>query len=721
MRNKIIILLAVCLVQVGVWAGSNNSISEKYHEIWKEHNVMEPEKSNDLDWSNASALILYQSFEKEYNTATDKILSIKDIIRFRIKILDKASLEKYSKFYFTCYSLNKSLYYEEVAFGLKVIKSNGKEYIIDLDDQSVVETEKSNKDIPESFKKLFNGNPKLHKLAVSNLEVGDIVDYFIVNKSTLSGKYPFASDIRYLSLHDEYPIVNQKFDIKLIGEDLYINAKSINGAPEFKSTTISAKEYKASTASRFVLEDKNRKQIKNEYFDNTTTYLPTVKFKLYYVPEKKLKKVNYFLGKPGKINATTPTLNDHDLMFKNSFVYRYTKNRASFVQSQIKAKNISENKMTIDIHAKLAYHYYLKSPKSGSFLKTIMKYCRKNDIEYEVAVIPNKSFTTLEDVMFVDEIYYGVILKKGNEEKFIMYNGQNSTYQDFDYTIQNVKGLAFNFTSKPELRKSRNFITPINDAEYNSISRKYDVKLLLSENQCDITRTSTFKGLFLDKYKQKYTNPFAINRTYSTYYYSASYLKRIEAFKKIYNQIWEKQLEEYIQDDYSNNLTVKEYKLENFIKHAEGNDVYVNNSHDIIKENYQIEENFKVEDVIQKADDDIILKAGKLFTKQIALEHEDVISRENDIVVNYKKLFEYKLNIHIPETYTAYNLKAFETSFENSFGSIVSKVEVKGEKVRITITKKYNKDFDKKENWSEAIEFLNFATNLQNQKIVFKK
>lgn len=124
-------------------------------------------------WKNESAVIIGQKTEylftrlasgRNYTT----IVRINEYIHKRIRLQDKNALEKFSTFNYVTMGKDGRAEY-------KIIKANGKEEAVDM--KTAVEDEK---DIDPIYKPIFYSlNIQSQKIAIPNLEVGDIIDYTI--------------------------------------------------------------------------------------------------------------------------------------------------------------------------------------------------------------------------------------------------------------------------------------------------------------------------------------------------------------------------------------------------------------------------------------------------------------------------------------------------------------------------------------------------------------
>jgi len=157
-------------------------------------------------WKNESAVILGQKTEYLFTRVVSgrnytTIVRINEYIHKRIKLQDKNALEKFSTFNYVTMGKDGSAEY-------KIIKTNGKEETVDM--KTAVEDDK---DIDPVYKPIFYSlNIKSQKMAIQDLEVGDVIDYTL--RSTIDwdmktegiGFKPFI-----FSLTNNYPSMYQQY------------------------------------------------------------------------------------------------------------------------------------------------------------------------------------------------------------------------------------------------------------------------------------------------------------------------------------------------------------------------------------------------------------------------------------------------------------------------------------------------------------------------------
>jgi hypothetical protein len=142
------------------------AVGEKIEDEFKVTAI--PEK-----WKNESAVIIgmkeeYLFKRKVLKGKTTAGVNIKEYVHKRIMLQDKNAVEKFSTFYYVTMGTDGKAEY-------KVIKSDGKE--VDIDMKSAIEEEQ---DVPEIYKPIFfKLKFKSMKIAIPDLEIGDIIDYTI--------------------------------------------------------------------------------------------------------------------------------------------------------------------------------------------------------------------------------------------------------------------------------------------------------------------------------------------------------------------------------------------------------------------------------------------------------------------------------------------------------------------------------------------------------------
>jgi len=174
-------------------------------------------------WNDESAVVMgYKRsilFDKKssggFFSARQKNVFFFEKVRFKIQLHDRNSVQAFSEIYFR-YSA------KDDGFTARIIKPGGETAAIDL--KEAVELEPGS-DIPEFFKSFFDqtsgAQSRYYKVAIPNLEPGDMLEYASYTKSKLdvrgSGFVEF--DPQYEICSKGYPIMYNEIDIETDEEE----------------------------------------------------------------------------------------------------------------------------------------------------------------------------------------------------------------------------------------------------------------------------------------------------------------------------------------------------------------------------------------------------------------------------------------------------------------------------------------------------------------------
>ncbi|NOS92694.1 MAG: DUF3857 domain-containing protein, partial [Cyclobacteriaceae bacterium] len=248
-------------------------------------------------WKDEQAVILAKSNMLYFRK--DPIISNLNYDRFihvRVKLLSSKAIEEYAQFKLEG-SVSQGASRLDSYAGFKIIKPDGSQVEVPMS-EAVKE------------KETYNGMQQdSYKLAIPNLSVGDILDYYIVkeeNISLMGAKY-YTFDPVLFQLHSEHPILKQKISFEVLRR-CYINLKSLNGAPGFKLTQ------GQDDRSFYSLEDTNRESVKEIRWLLPYRELPTIKFKVTYASPMMAGRLPLFISEPGVLKSHVDTEEIKDLL-----------------------------------------------------------------------------------------------------------------------------------------------------------------------------------------------------------------------------------------------------------------------------------------------------------------------------------------------------------------------------------------------------------------------
>ncbi|CAG0898473.1 unnamed protein product [Cyprideis torosa] len=155
---------------------------------------------------------MYLTFQNNRNYMLENVK--KGIVRRRVIIQDKSALDYYSEYY----------YKKSDHAAISIIKADGTKEEVDFDNAVEVSTE-----VPRHYRNSYSSG-SYFKIAIPNLEVGDIVDsYELINTALMTNTF---SNI--FTISESFPVVHQEFIFDIDGRwDIYIN--TFNGAPKVEA------------------------------------------------------------------------------------------------------------------------------------------------------------------------------------------------------------------------------------------------------------------------------------------------------------------------------------------------------------------------------------------------------------------------------------------------------------------------------------------------------
>ncbi len=239
-NNPLRLLVILSLAAIALTA--NAKLDKKYYdkvakEVWAEELPMFNPKADLSDslYQNRSAVIighyigLKAAHDKEDNTAKYSATGIRAsntidaivMVREMVKLNDASAIEYFSEFTLPPAERNQIRGYtimeSRPAFGARIHKPDGSIKEVDVQEALAVKTGKKSK------------NEKEYKLAVSGLEVGDILEYFIYQHFSVDELH---LPRRQYSVMNRYPTKHYLLDCQ-IAPTLAFEYGTYNGLPSF--------------------------------------------------------------------------------------------------------------------------------------------------------------------------------------------------------------------------------------------------------------------------------------------------------------------------------------------------------------------------------------------------------------------------------------------------------------------------------------------------------
>lgn len=674
-------------------------------------------------WKNESAVIIYKNENYDFHKF-GKNMTYKSSIRKRIKLLDKAAVKDFSEFAF-----KKQFKFKRGSFtgkqgrtivGVKIIKPNGDEIEID-----------TNKDAVK-----IDGKTKI---AIENLEVNDIIDFYIYTIEPIKSYDAFGFKPVQITLSEEYPII----DFKLFFEtenDFFINFNSYNGAPDLKK--IPTKKH---SIRRYSLDASNINKYTSKRWLYPLVELPSYKFQVYFAKTKELEDdAHAFLPKKENIIKKKVLIDDiknyYDFVFSH---YRMTTRTTKPMRKYFKDKKFETdyekviaryyymrhfyyNQFKEDSYAWKASRFYVKresviSKTKRRFYEHFKDFLKRHSIPYEMVLVKQRYDGNMDDLLLSNNV--SVLLKVKTEKPlYLDFYARHNTYNTLPYLIEG--NTAYLLTRKRQKIDSVKKITlPISSYLQNEHKKNISLHIDPNFSNISISILNQFKGHI----KIKEQNNRLI---FSDYLYDDHKKYGSKPFFDLLKKSKKKKI------DFKNKFnalkkTLKEKQKEKFEKHIKTDfnfEDIENYTYDIIKTGrysfdsyFSYTESFTVKnELIKKAGPNYIIEIGKLLTSQIDLTEKERHRKEN-IYMTYPRSYNHVITFNIPEGYTISGVDKLNKFVDNSTGAFISNAKIEGNTLIINTSKQYKNNYEPNSNWSLMVDFLDTAFQFTNEKILLKK
>ncbi len=729
MRN--LLLICVLLPQL-IFSQSDKEVAETnlkyYNEVFgeyeKQFDVFEaPEKFKD-----ESLVVLCQKVHLSFQRYSDNGYNgTKGITRKRILIQDKSELNTLTEFYFQ----------PSEAIGIRLIKPDGTTKKIDTDNAKKVESK-----VPDLYTDNYH-HDQYYKIAIPNLEVGDIIDFFKVFTQEYTGIIEVISSLEY-----SYPVVSQEivFDVEKSWQFYY---DTFNGAPAIKEDPnggIDNSGRKKKIVKRYVMQDKERATKKYESYSYPNLTDPLIKFMAIptsfgYKSDEKIQKgldlETAIKNNIGKFPDYAETINERcyrygrsEKFFKLPKEQRvnkiYNALRYYYVEAMMKGERAQRMSYEAGAVIEMSHEFY-KLSRFG-FTNIFANALKDFDIDAEYAAVVPKHYGNPDQVVVDSEITYGVYVPLTDT---YYWSVDNYSLPGEEYKI--VQGaVGYRIPRKKSVKKEdfKKIEIPYSTADNNTSLTVKEINIDEKHN-LEIAEVVSFSGM----YKSIYNRMLLFHTPYGkkdAMKYGDIYLQRnTKAFEQegfddyrlggmgenlvskfndrieTYADSKIKTIQSWVAKEY-NADTVTNYKVLQYGTTSE---------EPVLKASY----NFVTSEHIKKAGPNLIFNIGELIGKQLELEEDQLTERTKEIFFNFPKTIENRVTINLPEGMTAHGLESINVNIDNPNASFSSVATQNGNKLTIETKKVYKKANAPASEWTNYTEMIEKAYDFSQQKIILKK
>lgn len=627
-------------------------------------------------------------------------------VRFKIKLADRNAVRAFTEVYFR-YSDKTD------GFSANIIKPDGLVQPVLLNDAVGVESVSS---VPEFFKSFFDqqsgSERRYFKVAVPDLEPGDILEYVTVTKSKLN-----VSGTGYIEFTPQYELCNKKYPVlfnQIIMETddkAFFKSLSINGAPDFKKESAADADF-----YKYVFTDTDRGVEKDVNFVNTYKVMPLTKFQVIYSNNEKRKGA--LIGEKGEIKTgftkeelVKKAWEDFqgwgDVYFEMSRYGKYD-NLVDELWAQLKkagAKDWPEPEYINNVYYRVRNFVvnqdnYLSDKTTAYLFSSLLA---KRDIKSEIVISAANTVGKLSNILFVNEIEYMCKVK----DKFYFNWTDHSNPPDLvDYLLGN-DAYIIQAPDKKGVQEIKEIVLP--DAAYTENSSDYAVNAQLDKDMSTliVSRKSTYTGL--SKTRNIYTalryTPYMLDDY--KYYGGESptekmknaqeeeYYKSVKALKDNFNEAKPELVKQNLQGEFSQKVKYKNFKINSDGRSAKQKDlVFV--------------EDFELTGMLRKAGKKFLVNIPGLVGGQLQIKKEERI-RKYDINVGFAKTLSWLIKFKVPDGYTVEGVQELNTKVDNEAGAFSCEAEEKEGVVYIKIKKSYKQANVSKDKWQDMLAFIDAA------------
>ena len=691
--------------------------------IWGEPAAAFAVTATPVKWNDESAVVMgYKRsilFDKKssggFFSARQKNVFFFEKVRFKIELHDRNSVQAFSEIYFR-YSA------KDDGFVARIIKPGGETLPVDL--KEAVELESAG-DIPEFFKSFFDqtsgSQSRYYKVAIPNLEPGDILEYASYTKSKLdvrgSGFVEF--DPQYEICSKGYPIMYNEIDIET-DDKSFFKSLSLNGAPEFKKENADDKDF-----FRYVFTDRDRGVEKDVNFINRFLVYPMVKFQVIYANSENVKGL--MIGGKGELKngfnkeelalrayenyaAAGANWNDPN----SAYLLYYT------CQDELKrlgSKDWSDQQFIANayylIRDKVVFRTNYLSDRWFAFVFSLL--LTKHNIKNELVISNTNTIGKLKDVLFDDEIRYAI---KVNDQLYFNCT-DHSLPGDL---VQTLLGNEAYIVGEPDKKKHTQDIKPFTlpnaAAADNAVNYNISASMSTDLNSVVIARTSSYKGLvktnnigsamrlttyMIDDYKSYGgTSPTEKMKAKE----QDEYERSIKALKDEFKKAKPDYVKDGLEKEYQQKIKFTDFKM-------------INDGRTDKKKELVFAEEFELPGQVRKAGKKYLVSLTALIGPQLQVK-KDERERKYDINVGYARTFSWTVNFKVPEGYTASGIAELNSKTENETGKFSCEAKEEGGNVVLTVTKVYKQASIAKDKWKDMLAFIDAAYNTSYKYLLLK-
>ncbi|EAR02085.1 hypothetical protein [Maribacter sp. HTCC2170] len=723
-NKESIICLFVSLCTFSIVAQSKKEIEIK-EIFWGANDTQKENADIPSKWQDQSAVILYKEYFYDYHKFAKQVDYVHSF-RKRIMLLDKAAIDDHSEFSFTKRLRARKGWGRRGTnyVGVKIIKPDGSEKEIEIDEEAVRADDE-------------------YKLAISGLEEGDILDYYIYSIEPFKQKYGYTFEPITRTISDEYPIKEMvlKFNTE---NDFFINFNSYNGAPELAEIKTDKRNDR-----RYTLKAENIDKNDFPFWYYPQIELPYYKFQVTFARRGSHEnRIFDFISEDEDVIKKVVSKEDVLELYHDHWDYDAKNSRFRELDKFFEGHNLSEEEKIKQAYYYFRHFYLTQFIERSVYAQTeiipnmvygstayddhfdafentslMAEYLDRHEIKFDRILAVPRYEGTIKDVLFKSEISTFLEVHVNGKTLYVPPLSQHSDIDELAYKFENTEVYALNkIDGKNKLNNIKTVSTRKTSFEDNG-----------TVDNAIITLNEDFSGFKVEKNVAYKGNSKSSAQEDLLYYFD--YIN--EDYKKFNNQNYiDKQVKKKKRKD---QIQKESHALISKLKKRQGESIKKQTEKEydltIDEHTYEIletgryghesplvtKEYFTIENqLVKKAGKNYIFEVGRLVGGQVSLTEKEK-ARTNNVYMYSPRSFENTIELKIPIGYSVGGLDKLNVNIENASGGFISSAKIEGDVLKIHTRKHYKNYFEPNANWPQIVDFLEAAYQFTQEKIIFKK
>jgi len=580
------------------------------------------------------------------------------------------------------------------------------------------------------------------KLAIPDLQVGDIIDYFIAKQQNIAQTSSGKIAAYTFTLFDDSPIMYYSIHFE-IGKKYAVEYRCYNGAQEFKRST-----------------GEDHDNILDIVQKNIPSYSESG---LWTAPYRQLPiiRMNILVGAmggygrrdtrdPGEVykNQSADEFIDET---KKEIAYSKKLNSRYSIDMQILEeyyKNVMKNKKNMTADSLLREMYYMYRFRSwvdvgtGDFESVINRhdisrnealivfnfgyFLNLADIDNKLVLLTAARQPRMNEIMSNAEINF-LLSAQGSDLRLFSFDDMYAPSYTVPYYYENARqAITLDLKGSKEYNP-KDFAEGKVDlssttADKNARIEKLNISFSPNESLLNLNRNTTLKGhykqdvqkqlILFEDYHAAERKLFGVKQTLFDQMTGNKKTKKFgEELQTAFDQARAKNKDAFIaeaKDWFEQEVTgLTDHKVVNMgVRHTNPDFVYASK--------------FKLDGLVKKAGNNYIIDIGKIQGSPLQIK-PDQRKRTLDIYMPFARSLTTEIAFQIPEGYTVEGVAALNKKVENETGHFIAEAASDGTTVTIKIRKSYNHVFEPVGNWDKLLAFIDAANEWYNTKLLLKK